>query len=614
MNTLFDIDNDGLLPLNINREFITENFRAEKIVKELKEKKIISLDTETTGLDPFVCKLLMLQLSDGKNAYVFDARKVDVNIFKDILEDPKILKIIQNACFDLKILKVRRNITIQNMYDTMLAEQIINAGISKRCNLKLLVNNYLGYSLDKETRDTFADFNINQEFNKQQIHYASDDVAVLSEIYKKQVVILKRENLVSTAKLEFDAVPAIAEIEMYGVKIDEDKWREILKETGVSRDCKLAEIRDILEPLVEQPDMFGYVPVNTNSPKQMVDYFNKLKIDIVDTSEETLKNIEHPLAGMLLEYREYEKILTSYGEELLAKANPITGRIHPHYQQLGASSGRFSCSKPNLQQVPADNIYRNCFISRPGFLISTADYSQQELRIAASASEDPVFMDMFFKKMEVHSRTAEFINGVPWQEINKARKDENHPKHKEYKRMRGVAKSVSFLSLYGGQAYGLSRQLGISDRKAQEILDSFFAPIPKLKAFMDKIANQAVLNKYVENLGGRKRYFKLPHPSDPKFNAMKGKIQRISVNHIIQSSAADMMKKALAEFHKIYRDNKNVNLMLTVHDEIVTEHPEEDTAEVTANLNKVMNDAFNMYCKNVPNEIGIVSFPFWHKD
>lgn len=614
MNTLFDIDNDGLLPLNVNREFITENFRAEKIAKELKEKKIISLDTETTALDPYIARLLMLQLSDGKNAYVFDARKVDINIFKDILEDPKILKIIQNACFDLKILKVRRDITIQNMYDTMLAEQIINAGITKRSNLKLLVNNYLGYSLDKEIRDTFADFNINQEFNKQQIHYASDDVAVLSEIYKKQVAILKRENLVSTAKLEFDAVPAIAEMEMYGVKIDEDKWREILKETRVSRDCKLAEIRDILEPLVEQPDMFGYVPVNTNSPKQMVDYFNKLRIDIADTSEETLKNIEHPLAGMLLEYREYEKILTSYGEELLAKANPITGRIHPHYQQLGASSGRFSCSKPNLQQIPADNIYRNCFISRAGFLISTADYSQQELRIAASASKDPVFMDMFFQKMEVHSRTAEFIHGIPWQEINKARKDENHPKHKEYKKMRNVAKSVSFLSLYGGQAFGLSRRLGISDREAQKVLDSFFAPIPKLKAFMDKVANQAVLNKYVENLGGRKRYFTLPQPSDPEFNKMKGRIQRISVNHIIQSSAADMMKKALAEFHKIYRDNKNVNLMLTVHDEIVTEHPEEDTEEVTANLHKVMDDAFNMYCENVPNEIGIVSFPFWHKD
>ena len=317
---------------------------------------------------------------------------------------------------------------------------------------------------------------------------------------------------------------------------------------------------------------------------------------------------------MLLKYREYEKILTSYGEELLAKINPITGRIHPHYQQLGASSGRFSCSKPNLQQVPADNIYRNCFVSRPGFYISTADYSQQELRIAASASKDPVFMEMFFKKMEVHSRTAEFIHGIPWQEINKARKDENHPKHKEYKRMRDVAKSVSFLSLYGGQAYGLSRRLGIDERKAQDILDSFFAPIPKLKAFMDKVAERAVLNKYVANLGGRKRYFTLPHPSDPEFNKIKGKIQRISVNHIIQSSAADMMKKALAGFYKIYKDNKNVNLMLTVHDEIAAEHPEKDTEEVTANMTKVMDDAFNMYCNDVPNEVGIITKPYWYKD
>ncbi len=614
MSGLFGIDDGGLLPLNINREFITENSRAEEVSRELRSKKIIALDTETTALDPYMARLLMLQLSDGKNAYVIDARKVNISIFKDMLEDNRILKIIQNACFDLKILKVRRDITVQNIYDTMLVEQIINAGISRKCNLQLLVKTYFGYSLDKETRDTFEGFNINREFNKQQIHYASDDVAVLSEIYKKQLSILKRENLIGTAKLEFDAVPAIVEMETCGVKIDHEQWRDILKETSVSRGCKLAEIRDVLEPLAEQPDLFGHVSVNINSPEQMVGYFNKLGIDILDTSDDTLKNLEHPLAGMLSEYREYEKILTSFGEDLLSKTNPITGRIHPHYQQLGAFSGRFSCSNPNLQQIPSNNRYRHCFVSRPGFLISTADYSQQELRIAASASKDPIFMDMFFQNMEVHSKTAEFIFGVPWQEINKARKDENHPKHKEYKRMRGVAKSVSFLSLYGGQAYGLSRRLGVDEREAQNILDKFYAPIPKLKAFMKRVAERAVLNKYVENLGGRKRYFQIPHPSDSEFNKIKSKVQRVAVNHIIQSSAADMMKKALALFHKIYRDNKNVNLMLTVHDEIATEHPEEDSEEVAVNLNKVMNEAFNMYCKDVPNEIGIVQFPHWHKD
>lgn len=609
---LFGIDSGGLLPLNTNREFVVENSRAEEISKNLRGKRIISLDTETTGLDPFLHELLLLQLSDGNNSYVFDTRQVDVRIFKPMLEDAKVLKIIQNACFDLKVLKVKKDILIQNMYCTMLAEQVINAGITKKSNLKLLVKNYLGFSMDKETRELFNGFS--GEFNKQMIHYASDDVAVLPEIYRKQLALLKKENLVHIAKLEFDAVPAIAEMEMYGVKIEDEQWREILKEINVSRDCKLADIRDVLEPLVEQPDLFGYVPVNTNSPKQMVEYFNKVGIDIADTSEGTLKNIEHPLAEMLLKYREYEKILTSYGEELLAKVNSVTGRVHPHYQQLGAASGRFSCSNPNLQQIPADNKYRHCFASRPGFLISTADYSQQELRIAASASKDPVFMEMFFKKMEVHSRTAEFIHGIPWQEINKARKDKNHPQHKECKRMRNVAKSVSFLSLYGGQAYGLSRRLGIGEQEAQDILDRFFAPIPKLKAFMDMVANRAVLNKYVENLGGRKRYFQLPHPSDPTFNRIKNRIQRIAVNHVIQSSAADMMKKALAGFYNVYKDNKDINLMLTVHDEIAVEHPEDSTEEVKVFLTKTMTDAFNMYCSDVPNEVGIVTFPYWHKD
>ena len=191
MENIFDITNGDLLPLNINRRFINENSTAEKIVNNMRSEKVLAVDTETSDLDPHTGRLLTIQIATRNDVYVFDARKVNTDLFKNILEDYKILKILQNASFDCKFLKVKANINLHGIYDTMLAELVLTAGVSRVANLVHLVNKYLGYKISKDVRKSFDSF-FDGEFSAEQIRYAADDAAVLPLIYEKQVPILKQ--------------------------------------------------------------------------------------------------------------------------------------------------------------------------------------------------------------------------------------------------------------------------------------------------------------------------------------------------------------------------------------------------------------------------------------
>uniref|UniRef100_A0A832DUS0 DNA polymerase I n=1 Tax=candidate division WWE3 bacterium TaxID=2053526 RepID=A0A832DUS0_UNCKA len=384
------------LPHKTSYELIEEQSRLDEIARELRNAPVISLDLEADSLDPHNAKLLLFQLAVPDRAYLFDARHLDLRPFQAILGDEKILKIAQNAKFDYGMLKELAGIEIGNIFDTMLAERILTCGLTKLGDLSLaaFARKYLGLELAKEVRGTFE--NHLRDFTKKQLDYAATDVLVLFPIYKVQQAALQRANLEKIVRLEFKLIPVVAEMELRGFLIDVKKWRDVLAAYRQKAEEIDRKVQEELRPYSKatQRDLFGNHTnvVNLNSPSQILDAFRRVGLDLPSTGEEVLARYDHPLAKLLLEYRESEKIISAFGENLLEKINSKTGRIHPDYMQIGADTGRFACSNPNLQQIPTDSLFRSCFVAPPGYKLVVADYSQIELRIMAELSEDPVFL------------------------------------------------------------------------------------------------------------------------------------------------------------------------------------------------------------------------------
>ena len=608
-------DKEDVLPVDYDYELVTASSRAEAISKELLSKKVIAVDTETTGLDTHSDKVVLTQINDGGKTYIFDMRQVNPETIREPLESKDILKIAQHVVFDYSMLNSNYNIKMKKVYCTSLAEQIINAGVTSESNLAFLVKKYLGFKLNKDQQRTFSELK-DKPLNKRQIKYATDDAAVLFPIYREQVSRLKKESLVSTALLEFGCAPAVAMMQYNGVALDVNAWRSILKTAQHEKDVLESKIKLFFEPYVEQIDLFGNIGINIDSQQQMISWLNKAGISLSNTKYETLKVLQtdHEVLNNLLQYRKHQKILTSYGESLLEKIHYITSRFHPDIRQIGARSGRFSFADPNLQQIPKDNLYRNCFFARPGFKIITADYSQQELRIAASVSNDPVFIQFFLDNVEVHCRTAEFIYGIPWKEIDAARKDESSLYHKEYSKYREIAKAISFMILYGGSEFGLMNRIGCSEKEAADIFSRYFKPFPKLKGFLERVKRESISNSYAINVSGRKRYFRFPDSSSiSEFKSAINKAERVSINHIIQSSAADIMKRALGKLYLKLVDRNDAFLLLSVHDEILVEAQDDIVDEIKEMVLDVMKESFFEYCPNVPIEVTASVQNFWTK-
>src|SRR3990172_7604967 len=378
-------------------EMVTRPERLKEVAHALSGEMVLGVDVEATGLDPHTDKILLVQVATPQRAFVFDARVLDLSPLSSILSDEKIVKIAQNAKFDYGMIKAQLGMDIKNIYDTMLAERVLTMGISRDNSLRSLSRKSLGVELSKETRETF--YNHTRSFTARQIEYAAKDVLVLFPIKEKQEVQLKREGLWEVASLEFQLVPVVAGMGLVG-------------------------------------------------------------LDLPSTGEGILSQQNHPLAKLLLEHRGYEKITTAFGENLLAKINPKTGRVHPDYMQIGADTGRFACSNPNLQQIPTESLFRHCFIASPGYKLVIADYSQIELRIMADLSGDPVFVKAFKDGVDLHALTASQMFNIPLDKVSKEK--------------RFQAKSINFGLMYGRGARSLAVQLEVSEEESRRLLDKYF--------------------------------------------------------------------------------------------------------------------------------------------
>ncbi|MBI2414662.1 hypothetical protein HYV31_02365 [candidate division WWE3 bacterium] len=591
-------------------EYITTPDAFENAIALLEKEPIIAVDIESTGLDPYTALLLIVQIGTEEISYIFDARLLNLKEnprLKSLLENPKILKLLQNGKFDYKMIKIQLKIEINNIYDTMLAEAILTAGLGTQLGLLTIVRKYVNIDLDKSIRKTFEKLHKGSVFTQEQLAYGAMDTLVLFPVFNKQWPLLQKENLIKIAKLEFATTTVVGDMELNGIYIDVTKWRSIISELSTKRDLVAKEFQDVIRPYypVNQMDMFtsdGYGDaINLNSNVQLLDLLNnKLGLNVPSTGVEILSTLQHPIAKKLLEYRGFEKLISAFGESLLEKVNPVTHRLHPDFQQLRTATGRFACSNPNLQQIPRNSKeapFRECFNSEPGYKLVTADYSSFEMRILADLSKDPQMIKGMKEGFDMHSFTAALM-------FNKEYADDFK---KKYPELRQAAKAIGFGLMYGMGPAGLATQIGVTKEVGEEYMKNYFNAFPKVKEYLESSATKAVQVGWSMTPAGRKRWYDRPVKTDPEYKRKISSIQRQAKNHPIQGTNADAVKYALVFLKdRIAKEKVDARIILTVHDEIVCE-VREDQAEMWGPIQKEeMEKAGELFIKEVP----VIAEPF----
>jgi DNA polymerase I-like protein with 3'-5' exonuclease and polymerase domains len=579
-----------------NYEYITNTEDALRCLEVIERSQEIEVDTETTGYDPLSDRVVLLQMGITGRAFVFDVRdgNVEARIFKALLEDQSHLKLLQNASFDYKFLKAEFGIELNRIYDTMIAEQLLDLGLKPKSNLQFMCAKYLHLNLPKDIAHTFS--NYNQEYQEYQTRYAANDVTVLKEICNLQMPRLREDGLMRAARLEFEFVKPLSEMELNGMLLDVPRWRGIMDEVAVERDRLRIQLSDLFNKTIDQTTLFGVSLLNLDSPSQVVKSLQSLGIEIYSTDvKELKKHKKHPVVKLLLEYRKHEKFMTTYGEPMLERMHSKTGRLHTSFRQM-VDTGRMSSSNPNLQNIPKQQKYRSCFIARPGYKLITSDMSQAELRILAHYSQDPVFLEAFAMGMDLHGRTASDLFGVSYDEVmsDDGLKDDN-PNKRKY---RGNVKALNFGLIYGLTKVGLALRMGTTEDKAQKLIDMYFGKYRRIANWLDKAAKSAVANRYSTTVSGRRRYYRLPEPNDPDFNKIKGRVERKGKNHPIQGSNADTIKQAMIFIEKRIRPY-DARLLSTVHDEVIVEVREDQAEEVRPLVDQCLVDGFSEFIDTV---------------
>jgi len=584
-------------------EYIVTESRAREVLSLLDQYPVYAIDTEATALDPYVAKWSLLQIGVPDRAFVFDVRHdtqysdIHPELFDKILQDPNKLHIMQNAAYDMKLIKRSRNYYVKNVYDTMLAEQLINLGLSfKKANLEALVYKYVGVNIDKEPRNTFADYG--QKFEAYQLDYAVNDVVPLHLIRDLQATTLHQEELEHAAKLEFDFLVPLCEMELNGISIDSDKWNIIMGDVDKDRLEIKAIIQEMLSSTESQTTLFGVPLLNIDSNLQLKEALHKYGIDLDNTSQPTLSKFAGlPIIDAILDYRKAEKLMSTYAQSLLDKINPITGRLHTDFKQM-VSTGRLSSANPNLQNIPKKQKYRSCFVAEEGNSLITCDMSSAELRILGNLSRDPVFLECFKSGIDLHTRSASEIFKVPMHAVDES--------------MRDACKALSFGLMYGLSKFGLARRLKISESDAQSLINNYFNVFKNVKKYLDKSATDAVMRGYSLSISGRRRYYSRPANDHPDRDKIINSIKRQAMNAPIQGANADTIKKSMVYLVERLK-NYDAKLLLSVHDEVIIETANECKKEVTDVVSQSIVDGFNSYFSLITMETEPVIGPSWLK-
>ncbi|MDN5696713.1 MAG: bifunctional 3'-5' exonuclease/DNA polymerase [Rubrobacter sp.] len=572
---------------------ITDRTGLERAAKTLREAESIGLDTETTALSPRDGRVRLLQLAAAGGTFIIDVFEAnDLSPLKEVLESGP-LKVLQNSKFDYAFLYAEHGIRLEPIFDTMLAAQLLGGGDqSASYALEALAERHLGRQLDKTEQS--GDWT--GPLSEEQLRYAAEDAAVLPPLGETLQRDLASEKLTTVSKIEFRAVPAIAEMELSGIKLALDRWRELETSVRARRD------ETALELDAQFPEPEGVLPLeglgprlNLNSPQQILDAFRSLGIDLPDTNHWTLLKVDHPAVRLLLQYRELQKKLGTYLETYANYIHPATGRIHPNFLQCRVPTGRLACSNPNVQQIPHEDEFRSCFVAEEGNTLVIADYSQIELRILAEVSEDAGFVEAFQNGDDLHSVTAATMFGVAKEEVDKEQ--------------RTAAKRINFGLAYGRGARSLSAQLGTDENRAKQLIDEYFATYERVQSYLQQTADKALKDRTLRTLSGRVRKFGDVSSLDRE---RKSALRREAMNFPIQGSSADIAKLALIYIGHELQD-LDARLINTIHDEFVIECREEIAEEVSSRVCEAMTRAGAVLLKKVPAEVEATISHEWRK-
>lgn len=623
----------------MNYQLVQSRQDLSNFFLDFRKTTILFLDTETSSLDIFSSELFLIQINTTYNIYVFDVRKlgkVFTTYLIQLIKDSRKLVVGHNIKYDLKILLFHTGELLTNVYDTMLTEILLTAGVGEKFySLSELVDKYCEVVLDKEIRDQFINAS---DISDDMLEYAATDVKYLPVIYKQQMELIEKNSLLRTLELECKLAPVVADMEYTGVHLDDKHWNiltgeafknaEKLKEDIVFKvsenilrtlpNKNLLEYLNLIGvPVTTKKDKTLYASVtepsainrflvsliNVSSPQQIKNIIKLYhSIDVESTSEKILKEYkEFELINKILEYRENFKKGTSFGKSFIEKINPVTGKIHAEFNQLGTASGRFSSGKPNLQQIVRDSEYRDCFIADPGYKIITIDYSQQELRIAGALSREPKFITAFNTGLDLHTLTASILFEVDYANVTKEQ--------------RYTAKTWNFAVLYGSTEYGLNYNFGWDIAEARDLLKKYYEGYPKLSEFKSKFEDLVEKLKYSTTMLGRKRFFESRGIFEDikEYERYIKKIRREGFNHAIQGTGADITKSALCNifYNNIFGDD--LKIIMCVHDEIVCLVEESIAEKAKEFIEEQMLMAEQIFLKEIPASVDGKISNVWSK-
>jgi DNA polymerase I len=449
-------------------KLITTPDELQVAVAQLRAETFIGFDTETTGLDPHRARLRLLQLATPHESFILDAFHFPTEALQpllDLLAANRPIKVAHNAKFDAEFLLKHHGIRLGAVFDTYLASLLISAGNeSDRHGLEPVAARYLNTELDK----SFQISDWSGELSESQLEYAARDAQVLLPLREKLQAKLDELELMQAAKIEFDCINAVAAMELAGIYLESNCWRAQVERTKLAYDKAAAALQKELSAGLPQMSLFEEATssINLDSPVQIKDALARLGIKVESTSEWRLHNLarDHSVIGLLLDYRGLSKSLSSYGLALLDQINPVTGRIHANFRQIGSPTGRMGCTSPSLHQIPHEHHYRECFRAPMGRKLVVADFSQIEMRILAEFSGDEALMAAFHSGADLHRITASNMLGVPLDQVTTSQ--------------RSQAKSLNYGIIYGMGAEGLANRINSSLSEAEELIRKYFVAFP----------------------------------------------------------------------------------------------------------------------------------------
>ena len=592
----------------------------DELVTRLEEQQIISVDTETTGVDPRSAEIVGYALAyqphegfyvpvrgpDGDA--VFDPQLV-ADKLRPVLEIPTIGKVGQNLKYDLVVLR-GAGIRLEGIvFDTMLASYLLDAG-ERTHNLDHLASRYLDHTTTKiETLiGTGKKQKRMDEVSVADVaKYAGEDADLPLQLRPLLAARLETEGLSKlNDEVEVPLLAVLGDMEHLGIRVDTDRLAELSKVYTERMQSIAADIEE----------MAGH-PLNIGSPKQLRELlFEELGLPVIkrtktgaSTDASVLEELasQHPLPAKIVEHRQYSKLLSTYIDALPHLVHPETGRVHTSFNQVVAATGRLSSNNPNLQNIPIRTAegreIRSAFRAGPeGWQLLAADYSQIELRVLAHYTADPALCQAFANDEDIHALVASQVEGVALADVDSA--------------MRRRAKAVNFGIIYGQSPFGLAKSLGIEKDEAAEFIETYFATYPGVLEFFTKTLTDCREQGYVTTLLGRRRAVQgvraVPEGfREPKSGALRqlNLPERTAVNTVIQGTAADLIKMAMLAVHRRLKESPlAAKMLLQIHDELLFETPPAEIEELATLVTAEMEGVYEL---EVPLKVDVATGKTW---